>query len=173
MNSPLTSVVIITILFTPRKWMIWQSQEVAYDSISLESDDDYYFVLFTLRCEQPEVFIYCIGPVFGAVRALAVLRNCEANKREMLWRGTYAPYLHVFFCFFQNFEIWNFNDFFFFFCWHRTLWECKLQPISFHIFFLFFNQLLKKIPSHCLHKSWHPFFEIPNLKVFKTDWNFR
>ena len=55
--------------------------------------------------------------IFGAVRALTVLRNCEANKREILWTGTYPPYLHAFFfffffVFFQNVEIWNFKDFF-------------------------------------------------------------
>ena len=76
---------------------------------------------------------------FGAVRALTVPRNREANKREILWTGTYPPYLHAFFCFFQNVEIWNFKEFFSFSLTQDPMGVQIAKPISFHIF-LFFNQ---------------------------------
>ena len=44
------------------------------------------------------------------------------------------------------------------------------KRISFHSFF--FNQTFQKIPSDGLRKSWYSFFEIPNLKVFKTELKF-
>ncbi len=61
---------------------------------------------------QNQRYSYNRAPVFSGVSSLAVLRNLEANKREILCRCTYPPYLHAFFFFFQNVEIWNFKDFF-------------------------------------------------------------
>ncbi len=38
-----------------------------------------------------------LGPCFGGVCSVAALRNREANKRQMLLRGSYLPDLRAFF----------------------------------------------------------------------------
>ncbi len=38
------------------------------------------------------------APVFGGVRSVSVVRNCEANKHQKLWRGSFPPYLLAYFC---------------------------------------------------------------------------
>ncbi len=75
--------------------------------------------LALLDCVSRAIMPWCRHP--SSVRKRHFLRNRQVNYYQILWKGSYPPYLQNSFFHFSNFGFLNFN--FFHFHYHCTLWE--------------------------------------------------
>ncbi len=89
------------------------------------------------------------------VRKTCFLRNHELNQWQILWKGSYPPYLQTLFSFYSKFWVFEFNYFFFVFVNMEPRGSWKFQNHTPpHSYSSFSTKLFLKIPRDSPHKGY-------------------